>query len=346
MQFYLKDIPEDEIIHYYIKKHSGFYEAIEKFSSYDYSKPCIKELPQYVVDLLWESCQEAFEKYGWYGFFKGNIIEGNQERAKNYGGLSLTYNPYHWQADNLPVNAQTLGEVRYNLGTLFEDDRGKKIWDDLVHANKRTVFYEIIGKQTLEAGFDYLLEEKFIDAVEYNELCTRHFDHKNNPIAAKQQGRNTYSDTFAYCKRTPASMHGYLGTFIDSSPFSIVRSRMVTLKYPGHVHWHDDENIFINTRINIPINADIKCKLHINTEENTFHNDPGYMYCWNIENPHKVSISEGTGQRTAIVLGLAPWFEFNEEEQCWFTNEYFGKVHPFELFEEGIFLNEKSYTIS
>ena len=185
MQFYLKDIPEDEIIHYYIKKHSGFYEAIEKFSSYDYSKPCIKELPQYVVDLLWESCQEAFEKYGWYGFFKGNIIEDNQERAKNYGGLSLTYNPYHWQADNLPVNAQTLGEVRYNLGTLFEDDRGKKIWDDLVHANKRTVFYEIIGKQTLEAGFDYLLEEKFIDAVEYNELCTRHFDHKNNPIAEK-----------------------------------------------------------------------------------------------------------------------------------------------------------------
>src|SRR6056300_113312 len=121
MQFYLKDIPEDEIIHYYIKKHSGFYDAIRKFDKYDYSKPCIKELDNKVIDNLWTACKEAYAEYGWYGFFKGNIIEGNQERAKNYGGLSLTYNPNHWQADNLPVNAQTLGEVRYNLGTLFED---------------------------------------------------------------------------------------------------------------------------------------------------------------------------------------------------------------------------------
>jgi|TARA_R110000822_G_scaffold25827_2_gene78040 hypothetical protein len=344
--FHLKDIPDDEIIHYHIKKKTDFYNVIGKFKNYDYSKPRIKTLSKNVVDKLWISAQEAFDKYGWYGFFKGNIIEDAEDRAKNYGGLSLAYNPDHWQADNLPVNAQTLGEKRYNLGTLFADDLGKRVWDDLVHANHRMDFYEIIGKKTLIDGLRFLLDKGHISKDEHYRLEYNHRNHKSKSIASKQSGRNTYSDTFAYSKRTPASMHGYLGSFIDSSPFSIVRSRMVTLKYPGHVHWHDDENIFLNTRINIPIHADIKCRLHITNEENYYHNDPGYMYCWNTELPHKVSISEGTGSRTAIVLGLSPWFNFDDKEQCWYSNEYFGKVHPFELFEEGIFLNESSYSVN
>lgn len=338
-EFHIDDVPEETTVTQFIEDNSDIRIEIQKFKNYNNQKVYTKPLPIDVLP-LWKSINEAFEVYGWWGFLLGNFVTGEKRRTPYYGGLSLTYNPSHWQ--ELPVNAQTLGNMRFNLGHFFEGEVGKRVWDSLVFRDKKekckSEFYARSEKGGILSGLKYLFENGFISDVEYQIEKEKHKESKVDKKALKQRNKNTYSDSYGYCYRTPSSRHGLLGEFLDSSKRLYVRSRIATLKAPYYVHWHNDENIFFNTRVNIPVNASLQCFIHIASEENIFANDPGLMFCWDTEVPHKVSLAKGEGERTAIVAGFSPWFDFDAKTGVWRSNEFYGVAHPFEMFEEGCFL--------
>lgn len=334
-EFHVDDIPDDQTVESFIRKNTDVLKRIDKFKNFD---TCLKtKVPTMSPDVLWESVEDMFKVHGWYGFLIGNFVSGEENRFQGYGGLSLTYNINHWQ--DIEPNCQTLGNMRYNLEDFFADDVGERVWDEMVFRDKeenaKEGFYTRIGQQGILAALLYLYENDYITATEYLERCEKYKDAKYNATAERQRGKNTYSDGMAYCYRTPASKHGNLGKFLDRTERTFVRGRIATLKYPHDVHWHTDESIFFNTRINIPIHSTLSCLMHVDTDDNYFVNDPGLMYCWDTEKPHKVTVASGTGSRTAIVAGISPWFDFDEKEQVWRSNEFYGIAHPHEMFLEG-----------
>ena len=67
---------------------------------------------------------------------------------------------------------------------------------------------------------------------------------------------------------------------------------------------------------------------------------PGYMYHFDTGEPHAVIRKKGEiSKRINIILGVSPWFDWNDEDQSWEQNEFYGKIHPVEMFHEGLLVD-------
>lgn len=157
--------------------------------------------------------------------------------------------------------------------------------------------------------------------------------------------RNSHYDTYGLSYRTPASKHGYLGTFLDSCKRTMVRSavRIIyaehegpvgTDKYAG-VTWHKDESMFENLRVNIPLVTDPIFEL----EQEGYpphHLEAGYAYSWDTNILHRAYAKERAPKhRIHLMLGFSCWWDFNEETGDWSQNEFFGKKHPMDMLVDG-----------
>ena len=157
-----------------------------------------------------------------------------------------------------------------------------------------------------------------------------------------QKLKNSYFDTYGFCVRTPASKEGVLGSLLDSLKRTLVRSRLSTVhgrdKGVGPENmlaWHRDETIFENLRINIPVATSLEYLFQIEGKEPA-HLARGFFYSWDTHIAHRVfSGAVLPTKRTHIVLGVSPWFDYLAEERAWVANEFFGKMHPFDMLREG-----------
>lgn len=158
--------------------------------------------------------------------------------------------------------------------------------------------------------------------------------------------KHSYFDTYGFRKRTPASQVGYLGQFIDSFQRPLVRSRVGIIhgenlntddaNYKKNEGWHRDETVFENLRINIPLQTDDSYLFQMEGEE-PYHLEVGKAYTWDTHKPHRVFANKPTKlMRIHLVLGVSPWFDYDAENDSWVVNEYFGKIHPFDMLAEGI----------
>ncbi|MBL8701909.1 MAG: hypothetical protein JNK67_26235 [Alphaproteobacteria bacterium] len=158
--------------------------------------------------------------------------------------------------------------------------------------------------------------------------------------------RDSYFDTYGFRTRTPASRHGELGRFIDGFTRTLVRSRIGIIpgadvdatdrSYLAREGWHRDEPVFENLRLNIPLVTDPNFVFQM-AGEAPYHLAPGYAYTWDTHRAHRVFCAGPTRtMRIHLVLGFAPWFDWVEDEQAWRANEYFGRVHPFDMAAEGL----------
>lgn len=154
--------------------------------------------------------------------------------------------------------------------------------------------------------------------------------------------KNSYFDTYGFCIRTPASKHSALGEFINRSKRTLVRSRTSVLHGDRHnpelkegVGWHKDEIIFENLRVNVPVVTSQNYLFQI-TNEKPVHLSTGFGYTWNTNLPHRVfSDNYDNNTRIHVVLGFSPWFDYLPEEGAWVKNEFFGRLHPFDMLAEG-----------
>lgn len=154
--------------------------------------------------------------------------------------------------------------------------------------------------------------------------------------------KNSYFDTYGFCVRTPASQHKALGEFLNRIPRTLVRSRISILHGDQHnparkktAGWHKDEIIFENLRINIPIITASHYLFQIANEE-PIHLPTGFGYTWDTNVPHRVfSDHYSNDLRIHMVLGFSPWFDYLPQENAWIENEFYGKLHPFDMLAEG-----------
>ena len=153
--------------------------------------------------------------------------------------------------------------------------------------------------------------------------------------------KNSYFDTYSFRHVSP-SITGVFRDFIDSFNTTLIRSRIgivdaahTKMHIMNEQGWHKDESVFENLRINIPITTDENCLFQIEGKEPE-HLNYGHMYTWDTNIPHRVfanTIKPVT--RIHIVMGLSPWFTYNEDDDSWSTNEFFGKKHPIDMLVDG-----------
>jgi hypothetical protein len=163
--------------------------------------------------------------------------------------------------------------------------------------------------------------------------------------------KNTYFDTYGFRVPTPAARIGALGEFLSQCRLSLVRSRLSVLygdegPVPFEIGWHRDEPVFENLRINIPLETISTYGLQIEHaadkphEESptmsTHHLAAGSAYTFDTHRPHRVfAAARSSVKRVHLVLGFSPWLRYNGRDQAWEPNEYFGRVHPFDIVRGG-----------
>jgi hypothetical protein len=154
--------------------------------------------------------------------------------------------------------------------------------------------------------------------------------------------RNTYYDTYAFRKYSPCVEETGLKDFLDSFKRSSLRGRIgvINSKYFQQEHkklfgWHKDETIFENLRINIPVKTDNTFMFQI-FKKSPEHLHYGNVYSWDTNIAHRVyPTQQEDTNRVHLVLGFSPWFDYIEEEDCWISNEFYGKMHPHDMLTAG-----------
>lgn len=66
---------------------------------------------------------------------------------------------------------------------------------------------------------------------------------------------------------------------------------------------------------------------------------PGEHLIVNSDADHRAWVRQrSTVQRVHLVIGLLPWLNYDRTSDAWEVNEYFGKVHPYELVRRNLVL--------
>lgn len=161
--------------------------------------------------------------------------------------------------------------------------------------------------------------------------------------------KNTYADTYSFNKKTPIAKSGMIKEFLDTFKRSLIRSRISIIKaqHPESLDlkylWHQDESIFINMRVNIPTQSNenyvIQLLENSASEEasiSEFSLVPGNAYIYNTQKLHRPYCKQLNDiDRINLICGLSPWFDYNEETNQWVSNEFYGEMHPFDMFLQG-----------
>lgn len=165
-------------------------------------------------------------------------------------------------------------------------------------------------------------------------------------------GKNSHNDTLSIVERTEISKQLALGELLDGFQRTLVRSRiaiqsglMAEQKHLTELSWHTDENIFINTRISIPVvssdNFSIEYVFDEESKETlgSFDLLEGHAYVFDTGRPHRfVSKQPISQERVSLICGFSPWFDFDHEARAWISNEFYGQVHPVDMVRRGYVL--------
>jgi hypothetical protein len=164
--------------------------------------------------------------------------------------------------------------------------------------------------------------------------------------------KNTYFDTYGFRLLTPAAKIGALGDFLAACGLSLVRSRLSLLRgdsggrCPFSFGWHRDEPVFENLRVNIPLYSQRSFRLQLEHVRETpragsktmteHYLAPGKAYTFDTHRPHRVfARAPASGDRLHLVLGFSPWLSYDRTRDSWQPNEYFGRLHPFDIVRSG-----------
>jgi len=180
---------------------------------------------------------------------------------------------------------------------------------------------------------------------------SEHFYGSPELMARLPRIRDSYYDTYGFrvpttsAKTELAPLTSQLKRSMIRSRISVVRARRVE---PARFMfgWHRDEEVFQNLRLNIPVVSAPEHRLQISasnaipSEPSELAKDvflePGSIYSLDTNIPHRPCVSAVSEiDRIHVIVGVSPWFDYNEANDSWAPNEFFGKKHPFQMLLDG-----------
>lgn len=154
--------------------------------------------------------------------------------------------------------------------------------------------------------------------------------------------KHTYFDTYGFRHLSPAVVDSDLQEFVRSFRLSPTRGRIAVLDANYHDRigeeflWHRDEPIYENLRLNIPLVGDGTFKFQIEGQQPMI-TPVGNIYTADTHIAHRVYATiKSPKKRIHLVLGFSPWLDYNQEDDSYTLNEFFGKIHPIDLLLQGI----------
>ena len=72
-----------------------------------------------------------------------------------------------------------------------------------------------------------------------------------------------------------------------------------------------------------------------------YHEAVGFYQTYELNVDFVERVREDVQKRVNIVFGISPWFDWNEEDQSWESNQYYGEVHPIDMLHEGFLVDFK-----
>lgn len=214
--------------------------------------------------------------------------------------------------------------------------------------------------ESLSLSYNPDLKEPGVDDVHQSTLGTAHNDlvpddvvgYYSSTGATDYQVKHTYFDTYGFRALTPAAQIGALGQFLKQCRLSLVRSRLAVLygDLPAATTfdfgWHHDETVFENLRLNIPLVTNRNYQLQIESQRaepdeasasmSSHYLKSGFAYTFDTRRMHRVFATRRSNViRAHLVLGFSPWFDHDKETDTWAPNEFFGKIHPFDILASG-----------
>lgn len=70
--------------------------------------------------------------------------------------------------------------------------------------------------------------------------------------------------------------------------------------------------------------------------------EPGSHMVINTDHDHRVWYRQPSHfQRTHIIIGLSPWLDYDEVNDSWSPNEFFGEIHPYDMVRQGLIYKSK-----
>ena len=170
-------------------------------------------------------------------------------------------------------------------------------------------------------------------------ISNQSFFYGNIGTWLKLRGRmkNSYYDSYAFNQPNTVACEQF-GDLLSHFKRTLIRSRLSVIRAhaqdsvnPDYL-LHRDEPVYENVRINIPLSASPNHYLQYNGED--INLKLGQAYTWDTNQPHRVHGVDET-DRINLVLGFSPWFDYNQEQQAWISNEYYGECHPIEMVQQG-----------
>ena len=210
----------------------------------------------------------------------------------------------------------------------YNDYRGFSLTYNKNYVGEKDVYSQTLGSKITSQIYGFSNEDKPVEVV-----------------------KNTYYDTLAFNQIQPL-IYKKFGKLFNKINCAVARSRISYLypaytKLPDTAGIHVDEWPFYLMRINIPLKTNENHILQSLGEDplgNSLHFEKhlevGKCYIWNTKIPHQVTICNETDDpepRIHIVLGVVPWFNFDNETNSYIPNENYKKPIK-QIVEERLFI--------
>lgn len=163
----------------------------------------------------------------------------------------------------------------------------------------------------------------------------------NTTDTPAEHPKDDHCDTLGFVQRTSVSKYKSIETLLSNVERTLVKSRISTIYGDSPSvgidrPYHRDASSFIGTRVNIPIETHPPYVFDLETLSDPIHLEKGFAYSWDTATLHRViSLRPCSYPRTHIVINVCPWWDYNFEDQCWYTNEFYGQLHPTEMVLQG-----------
>ncbi|BBI61650.1 hypothetical protein HSBAA_29560 [Vreelandella sulfidaeris] len=153
-------------------------------------------------------------------------------------------------------------------------------------------------------------------------------------------GKADYIDPYAFRKQHPfiAERLPNLRAFFESFNFPVTRVTARTLNGLFNIGggYHIDSKDTFSIRLNFCLSTNGKFGLsYQNGPVVMFEPGDAHMVC--TARHHSAYASERCNfQRTNLIVDVIPWYDYDPILDGWKPNQYFGKIHPYDMVEQGI----------